>query len=92
MSINYEKSSQVLKALAHPARLKMLEMLLENECCVNNIAHALNIPQSTSSQHLGILRNSGIIYPKKNGVTTCYRVKNNDVLKILAILESTSEK
>lgn len=89
--IKHEEMSLILKALAHPVRLKMVELLLENECCVNNLSIILGIPQSTSSQHLGILRNSGIIYPTKQGTKTCYIVKSNEAKEILDILKHSKE-
>lgn len=85
--LNYENMSHILKALAHPVRLQMVQLLLDNECCVNNLCNILNIPQSTSSQHLGVLRNSGIIYPTKKGTRTCYVVKNNEAIRILGIMK-----
>jgi len=85
--MKYEDNSQILKALAHPLRLKMVEMLIDDECCVTDIANTLGISQSTSSQHLGVIKNAGIIYPKKYGTKTCYIVKNKIVKKIILLLQ-----
>ncbi len=84
--MSYEQNSQILKALAHPLRLKMVEMLMDDECCVTDVTNALGISQSTSSQHLGILKNTGIVYPKKYGTKTCYIVKNKTAMKIISQL------
>ncbi|MFC1808079.1 ArsR/SmtB family transcription factor [Candidatus Omnitrophota bacterium] len=84
--MNCKKDSEFLKALGHPVRLKMVEGLMSNKCNVNEIAKKLNLPQSTVSQHLSILRTQGIIIPQKSGVKTCYKVisqKAKDILKIL---------
>jgi ArsR family transcriptional regulator len=73
--MDIDKDSELLKALGHPIRLKMVIGLLDHtECNVNTMVEKLNIPQSTASQHLGILRTRGIIAPRKEGVKTCYRV------------------
>ena len=72
--LNYEKISESLKALAHPARLSIVVGLLENECNVAEIQRRLELPQSTVSQHLRTLRNAGIIKGRKEGTKTCYRV------------------
>jgi len=82
----YEKNSQIFKALSHPIRLKMVDLLLDDECCVTDIVNALGISQSTSSQHLLILKNSGIVYPEKHGTKTCYKINNELVKEIVTIL------
>ena len=85
--MDYQEMSEILKALAHPVRLKMLKGLLSDECNVGDIVEKLDLPQSTVSQHLSILRNKGIIKPRKEGVRTCYRVENQKVIEVLNILE-----
>lgn len=85
--IDYEKDSEILKALGHPIRLKIVAGLINNECNVNKIVETLKIPQSTASQHLGILKNKGIISPRKKGVITCYRVVDKKVLETIALLK-----
>lgn len=84
--INYEKESELLKALAHPVRLRMVEGLLKKECHVDKIVKALNLPQSTVSQHLGILKSRGIVQVRKEGVKTCYQVNHHKIAPLLKIL------
>lgn len=84
--INYEQESELLKALAHPVRLRIAQGLLSRECNVNKIVEALNLPQSTVSQHLGILKNRGIVQVRKEGVKTCYRVADPKIAALLKIL------
>jgi ArsR family transcriptional regulator len=85
--IDYIKKSQILKALSHPIRLQMVDVLLDDECCVTDVVNALGISQSTSSQHLSILKNSGIVYPEKHGTKTCYIVNSDLVKEIISILK-----
>jgi ArsR family transcriptional regulator len=85
--IDYEKNCQIFKALAHPIRLQMVYVLLDDECCVTDVMNALGISQSTTSQHLNILKNNGIVYPEKHGTRTCYIVNNELVKEIVAILK-----
>ncbi|MHB9154243.1 MAG: ArsR/SmtB family transcription factor [Endomicrobiales bacterium] len=88
MLFDFEKNSGLLKALGHPVRLRIVLGLLENEeCNVNKIVENLGIPQSTASQHLGVLRSRGIIVPRKEGVKTCYRVVDERVKEIIAVLK-----
>lgn len=86
--IKFDKESEILKALGHPVRLKMVFGLIDNnECNVNEIVEGLKLPQSTISQHLSILKSRGIIVSRKEGVKTCYKVVNKTVLEIVDILK-----
>ena len=92
MITDINKKSEVLKALGHPVRLKLVVGLVENlDCNVNKMVEHLGLPQSTVSQHLGILRNKGIIHPKKRGVETCYEVVDKIVLDLIRILKESQE-
>ena len=86
MISDYKKESNILKALAHPIRLRMVEGLMHNECNVNKIVKALKIPQSTASQHLALLKARGIVETRKEGVKTCYRVLDARVSELIKIL------
>jgi ArsR family transcriptional regulator len=82
------KDSEILKALGHPIRLKIVEGLLKgNGCNVNKIVADVAIPQSTVSQHLKVLKTCGIIDYRKEGVLTCYRVIDPRVRKIIEIFK-----
>ncbi len=85
--MNFVKESELLKALGHPIRLKMLCGLMDSEGChVNKMVEKLKLPQSTVSQHLGILRSRGIIVPEKKGVKTCYRIADTRVVQLVKLL------
>ena len=85
MSHSGQKTWTVLKALGHPARLRMVSGLYKNECNVAQIQKKLRLPQSTISQHLRILRDHGIIQPRQEGTKRCYRVVDNRVIKMLRL-------
>lgn len=74
MSMDYVRESDLLKALAHPVRLRMAEGLLGRECHVDKMVKAFKLPQSTVSQHLGVLKAAGVVVVRKEGVRTCYRI------------------
>ncbi|HAU30816.1 MAG: Regulatory protein ArsR [Desulfotomaculum sp. 46_80] len=78
---------EVLKALAHPTRLKIIEMLKEGERCVCEINVLADIEQSNISQHLAILRKADILTSRKDGSKVIYRVKYDEIFQILKILE-----
>lgn len=86
MVLDYHQESGLLKALAHPVRLRIVHGLLHNECNVNKIVEKLKLPQSTVSQHLSILKHKGIVQIRKDGVKACYRVTNDKVAAIIKIL------
>jgi DNA-binding transcriptional ArsR family regulator len=86
MIADHSRESELLKALAHPVRLKMVEGLIHNECNVNKMVAKLKLPQSTVSQHLSILRSRGIVQIRKEGLKTCYKVVDPKVLELVKIL------
>ncbi|MDW7772135.1 MAG: metalloregulator ArsR/SmtB family transcription factor [Desulfobulbaceae bacterium] len=78
----------LFKALGHPARLKILRHLLaENRCICGRIVELLPLAQSTVSQHLKILKESGLILGEIEGPKTCYCV---DRKKLASIHEALS--
>lgn len=65
--------AKLAKALAHPARIAILELLAEqNTCICGDITDELPLAQSTVSQHLKALKDAGIITGEIEGVRTCY--------------------
>jgi DNA-binding transcriptional ArsR family regulator len=86
MAADYESLGEMLKALAHPARLRIVEGLLKDECNVGQIQKRLGLPQSTISQHLRILKSVGIIRGRKEGTRTCYRVIDTRARKVVSLL------
>jgi ArsR family transcriptional regulator len=88
LSREHKKKAQLFKALAHPIRLLIVEKLLENEQCVNDIRELVNVSQPNISQHLNILRYSGIVNFRQEGNLRCYFLnKPQNIKKILNALE-----
>lgn len=81
-------SAEYLKALAHPTRIRILELLEQKGRCVTNIGDFLELKQSNISQHLGILRSRGILSLKREGGHSIYCIRDEKALKILALLKS----
>ncbi|TVQ44508.1 MAG: transcriptional regulator [Saprospirales bacterium] len=68
-------SADILRALAHPLRLKILEFIDSNDSInVNKIYNTLNLEQSITSQHLRIMRNAGILHAEKDGKFVFYSI------------------
>jgi ArsR family transcriptional regulator len=87
---NYIREAEILKTIGHPVRLKIIEGLIECECCVKNIWTALGLPQATVSQHLALLKNRNIVSAERKGVTMCYSVSDETVIRLMNVLKSTS--
>ena len=63
----------LLKALAHPARIAILQLLVQTDACIcGDLVNDLGLAQATISQHLKELKNAGLIKGTISGVSTCY--------------------
>ncbi|MBN2246372.1 MAG: winged helix-turn-helix transcriptional regulator [Candidatus Aminicenantes bacterium] len=91
MKYKYKEESEFMKAISHPMRLQILEILHlglpTKSCNVNAIQKILGIPQSTISQHLQALKSKGIIEGDKTGVEICYKVVDMRVVEIMKIFK-----
>ena len=68
--------AELCKSLSDPKRLYIIQELREGERTVNELSEILGIKQSNTSQHLAILRKTGIISPRKEGSTVYYKLVN----------------
>jgi len=75
--------AEVLKALAQPTRLKILELLRQGERCICEIVPAINGEQSNISRHISMMQKSGLIATRKDGVKVMVRVKEPEVFEII---------
>ena len=73
------------KALSHPARIKILELLRGGELSVTELQDRLQIESSSVSQHLSVLRHKNIVASRKAGTTVYYRVHDPEVFELLDI-------
>src|SRR3970040_1078209 len=75
--------SRVLRALAHPERLALVECLLRGSVCFCHLTAALSRPQVYIAQQLAILRDAGVIEGRRNGAFVYYRLRDRSVLGIM---------
>ena len=75
--------AEVLKAVAHPIRLQIIEMLEEQELCVGELVAKLNVPQSVASQQLGLMKDKQVLQCRRDGTKVFYSIKNPNVVKLL---------
>jgi ArsR family transcriptional regulator len=78
-----ELKAEILKALAQPTRLKILELLRNGEKCICEIVPALNGEQSNVSRHISLLQKSHLVTTRKEGVKVMVKVKGPEIFKIL---------
>ena len=65
---------KAIKALSDETRLRILNVLLERECCVCEVMQALDISQSRASRNLGIIQDAGFLKARRDGVWMLYSV------------------
>lgn len=82
----YEDKAELLKVLAHPVRLCIVKNLIKSPQNVTNMQECLMLPQSTVSQHIGILKSKGIIKGTRNGLEINYCVVSEEAIKLISIL------
>lgn len=75
--------ADILKALAQPTRLKILEMLRSGERCICEIVPAINGEQSNISRHISVMQKSHLITTRKDGVKVMVKVRDPRVFEIL---------
>ncbi|WP_217585742.1 ArsR/SmtB family transcription factor [Lentibacillus saliphilus] len=75
--------SQTFKALSDPTRIKILHLLIHKECSVNEIAHSLNMQQSTVSHQLKYLRQMRLVKFRREKTTYFYSPDDEHVLTLL---------
>ena len=88
----YEKRSQVFKALAHPARLFIVEELGAGEKCVCELTAMLDLDTSTVSKHLSVLKNAGVVSSEKRGLLVYYSIKMSCVLGFFSCVQESLDE
>ena len=85
---NYEARAEIIKAMAHPTRLLIIEELEKNERCVGELTDMVGADTSTVSKHLLVLKNAGLIEDEKRGQMVYYSLKCSCIPRFLSCLES----
>lgn len=87
----YEDQASVFKALAHPARLFMVEQVAEGEKCVCELVSLLGLDTSTVSKHLTVLRNAGVLADEKRGNNVYFRIRMECVVGFFSCVRKALE-
>ncbi len=76
---------KAMKALSDETRLRILNVLLERECCVCEVMQALDISQTRASRNLGILHDAGFLKMRKEGLWALYSIDRDGMEEILLL-------
>lgn len=85
---NFKRQSKICKAISHPTRLKTLHLLRNQELTVNEISTKLDLKQSNISQHLRILRGTGLVENRKEGLNVYYNIYSKKITKACDLLRN----
>ena len=83
----YQLRAQVLKAMAHPARLKMIDALVEEEICVCDLAELVDLAVPTVSRHLKKMKAAGIVDTRKDGNHVYYHLEVPCVIGVFECID-----
>jgi ArsR family transcriptional regulator len=84
--------AEILKAIAQPTRMKIIDFLRDGERCVCEIFPAIDEEQSNTSRHLNMMQGCGILARRKEGIKIMYRLKHPEVLEILELASTILKK
>lgn len=82
----YQLQAEVCKAIAHPTRIEILQLLREGERCVCEIFPAMKIEQPNVSRHLSVLKKAGILSSRKEGLKVIYMVNDQRIYQALELI------
>lgn len=84
--------AEIFKALGEPVRLRLFALLsASGEQCVCHLTDALNLPQSTVSRHLGVLRHAGLVSTRRDGKWMHYQLAEQVPVELTVLLQSVEQ-
>jgi DNA-binding transcriptional ArsR family regulator len=81
------EAAECLRILAHPHRLRMVQMLLQGEYTVGELAEACELPSAMASEHLRLMQRCGFLSSEKDGRKVYYRVAEPHLANIMSCVE-----
>ena len=84
----FEARSKIIKALAHPSRLFIVDELSRGRRCVNELTELVDADISTVSKHLSVLKSAGVVRDDKEGARVYYSLRVPCVLNFFSCVES----
>jgi ArsR family transcriptional regulator len=86
---HYNEKAKILKALAHPTRLFIVDFLADGEQCVCKFVDQIEADFSTISKHLSVLKQAGLVEDEKRGKMVYYRLRFPCVKSFMSCVEKT---
>lgn len=83
-----EQAAECLRTLAHPHRLRIVQMLLQGEYTVGELAEACGIASHMASEHLRLMKHCGLLTSERDGRKTYYSVAEPHLESIMGCIES----
>jgi ArsR family transcriptional regulator len=80
----FEKQAEIVKAIAHPLRIAIVDFLKDGEQCVCDIAEYVGSERSNVSRHLSVMVNAGVLQCRKEGLKVIYKLKTPCILDFLS--------
>ncbi len=81
-------AAECLRTLAHPHRLRMVQLLLQDDFTVGELAEACEIPSHMASEHLGRMKDRGLLKAERQGRRMYYRIAEPGLANIMACIEN----
>jgi ArsR family transcriptional regulator, arsenate/arsenite/antimonite-responsive transcriptional repressor len=92
LELDEARTLTILRALANPARLRIVRILAErNECVCGEVAGDLPLAQSTVSEHLKVLKEAGVVQGTIQGPNTCYCLEPESLRFLLEALSNLAQ-
>jgi ArsR family transcriptional regulator len=85
-------TAETLKVMAHPVRLRIVELLQTREMCVGDIVEALTGKQAMTSQQLNMMKDKGVLSCRHEGTRVYYHIENKNVIKLLHCFNNDSKR
>ena len=87
-----EQAAECLKALAHPHRLRMVQMLLHGQYSVGELAFACELPSHMASEHLRLMQRCGFLRSVKDGRNVFYQVAEDHLASLMQCIEARFDR
>lgn len=84
----YQSRAKIVKAMAHPSRLFIIDQLAEGERCVCELTDMIGADKSTVSKHLSVLKEAGIVEDEKRGLQVYYTLRVPCVTNLFSCIEA----
>lgn len=87
LKARYEARAKIIKAMAHPSRLLIMEELNQKERCVGELTEMIGADASTVSKHLSVLKNAGLVSDEKRGNSIFYNLRVPCIMQFMGCVE-----